>query len=96
MPATYLVNRCPSIAIDCNTPEYMWNGYNPNLFNLRVFGCQAYAHQRDRKLEPRSVKCILLGYPEGFKGIDCGCMGLVVLRLLLAGMLCLMNLLCLI
>lgn len=33
-----------------------------------MFGCAAYAHQSKGKLEPRSVKCVFLGYPIGVKG----------------------------
>ncbi|GKB24317.1 retrotransposon protein, putative, ty1-copia subclass [Tanacetum coccineum] len=35
---------------------------------LRIFGCVAYPHDKQGKLEPRAVKCVLLGYPEGVKG----------------------------
>nr|GEV77678.1 retrotransposon protein, putative, Ty1-copia subclass [Tanacetum cinerariifolium] len=31
-------------------------------------GCIAYPYDRQGKLEPRAVKCVLLGYPEGVKG----------------------------
>jgi len=35
---------------------------------LRVFGCTAYAHVDNGKLEPRAIKCIFLGYKSGVKG----------------------------
>jgi hypothetical protein len=35
---------------------------------LRVFGCTAYAHVDNGKLEPRAVKCVFLGYKSGVKG----------------------------
>lgn len=35
---------------------------------MRVFGCAAYAHQKNDKLDPRAVRCVFLGYPEGVKG----------------------------
>ena len=35
---------------------------------LRVFGCIAYAHVDNGKLEPRAVKCVFLGYGSGVKG----------------------------
>jgi len=35
---------------------------------LRVFGCTAYAHVDNRKLEPRATKCLFLGYGSGVKG----------------------------
>ncbi|KAL5547642.1 hypothetical protein UlMin_002873 [Ulmus minor] len=40
--APYLVNRCPSSALDFKTPEEMWTGHPPKFDNLRVFGCVAY------------------------------------------------------
>ena len=33
-----------------------------------MFGCAAYAHTVGGKLEPRSTRCVFLGYPEGTKG----------------------------
>ena len=35
---------------------------------MRVFGCTAYAHVDNGKLEPRDVKCIFLGYKSSVKG----------------------------
>jgi hypothetical protein len=34
---------------------------------LRVFGCTAYANVDNGKLEPRAVKCVILGYGSGVK-----------------------------
>lgn len=33
-----------------------------------MFGCATYAHQIEGKLDPRTTKCIMLGYPEVVKG----------------------------
>ena len=66
--AAYLVNRCHSSALDFKTPEEMWTGHPPKFDNLRVFGCVAYAHQKQGKLDPRAKKCMFIGYPEGVKG----------------------------
>ena len=38
------------------------------LSSLRVFGCSAFVHQNSDKLEPRSLKCVFIGYSEGVKG----------------------------
>ena len=38
-----------------------------------MFGCPAYAHVRDGKLEPRAKKCIFLGYASGVKGYRLWC-----------------------
>ena len=42
--ATYLVNRCPSLALDFKTPKEVWISHPPKFDNLWVFGCVAYAH----------------------------------------------------
>lgn len=36
--------------------------------NLRVFGCLAYFHINEGKLEPRAKKGLVMGYPSGVKG----------------------------
>ncbi|KAL6346168.1 hypothetical protein AAG906_027902 [Vitis piasezkii] len=61
-------NRAPSSAIDFKTPEELWSRKPSNYEHLRIFGCTAYVHQSEGKLEPRSIKCIFLGYLEGVKG----------------------------
>ena len=68
MIAFYLVNRTPSNAIYFKTLKEFWFGKTSNYDHLRIFGCKAYVHQSEEKLEPRSMKCIFLGYPEGVKG----------------------------
>ena len=35
---------------------------------MRVFGCTAYAHADNGKLEPRAARCIFLGYQPSVKG----------------------------
>ncbi|GJW93337.1 zinc finger, CCHC-type containing protein [Tanacetum coccineum] len=66
--AAYLINGSPSIAIEKNTPMEMWSGHPSDYGMLRIFGCVAYSHDKQGKLDPRAVKCALLGYPEGVKG----------------------------
>jgi len=42
--------------------------------HLHVFGCHAYAHiQKDKcsAFQPKSQKCIFLGYPLDYKGWKC-------------------------
>ncbi|GKB77441.1 retrovirus-related pol polyprotein from transposon TNT 1-94 [Tanacetum coccineum] len=64
----YLLNRSPSTAIEKKTPMEMWSGHPSNYGMLRIFGCVTYPHDKQGKLEPRAIKCVLLGYPEGVKG----------------------------
>ena len=66
--AVHLINRSPSKVLDKEAvAEMVWTG-KPSLYkHLRVFGCEAYSHipkQLRNKLEPKSRKCIFLGYGE--------------------------------
>ena len=63
----YLINRSPSIPLEKKTPIEVWSGSPADYSLLRVFGCTAYAHVDNGKLEPREVKCIFLGYGSGVK-----------------------------
>ncbi|KAH9695613.1 hypothetical protein KPL71_022838 [Citrus sinensis] len=67
-------HRSPSSTLDFKTPQEVWSGKPPNLSNLRVFGCPAYAHISQGKLEPRVVKGYFIGYPEGIKGYKIWCL----------------------
>jgi len=64
----YLVNRSPSTTFEFKTPFEVRFGWPTDYPNLRIFGCPAYAHVRDGKLEPSSKKCIFIGYATGVKG----------------------------
>ncbi|KAL2541288.1 zinc finger protein [Abeliophyllum distichum] len=70
--AVFLINRCPSTTIQSKTPEELWKGKPPDLSYLKVFGCTAYAHQKEGKLDIRAKKCVFLGYPDGVKEIKEG------------------------
>ena len=50
--AAYLINRCPSTAIDFKTPMEVWSGKPADYSSLKVFGALAYAHTKLDKLEP--------------------------------------------
>ncbi|RWR98872.1 retrovirus-related Pol polyprotein from transposon TNT 1-94-like protein, partial [Dinothrombium tinctorium] len=68
--AVYLQNRSSTKALTNITPYEAWFGKKPDLSNLRVFGCQAYAHiliEKRQKLDANSTKCIFLGYSESIK-----------------------------
>ena len=64
----YLVNISPCTSIECKTPNEVWSGYPAKYENLRIFGCPAYAHVKEGKLDPRAKKCVFLGYEPGVKG----------------------------
>lgn len=61
----YLLNRSPTKALVNKTLEESWIGIKPNVSNLKIFGCIAYAHVPDEKrtkMESKSIKCIFIGY----------------------------------
>ena len=69
--ATYLRNRSPTRAVQGMTPYEVWNGRKPNVSNLRIFGCNAYAHiPKDErgKMDSKTRRCIFLGYGKTTKG----------------------------
>lgn len=66
--AVYLINRSPSSAVDFAIPEELWTSAMPSLMDLKRYGCVAYVHSSDGKLNPRAKKGIFTGYPEGVKG----------------------------
>ena len=43
----------------------MWTGKVPSLVNIKVWGCEDFVRRETHeKLEPRSKRCILIGYPH--------------------------------
>jgi transposase InsO family protein len=61
--AFYLKNRCLHAALGATPFEVMF-ACQPDLSNLRIFGCIAYVYvERDRKkLDDRARPCVFLGY----------------------------------
>ncbi|KAG8488139.1 hypothetical protein CXB51_018349 [Gossypium anomalum] len=66
--AYFFINRSPSVAIEKKTPQEVWFGNPANYSDLKIFGCHAYAHVDNGKLDPRSIKCVFLSYKTGVKG----------------------------
>jgi hypothetical protein len=66
--AVYIKNRLLHSTLDQGTksPYMVMYKKTPDVGNLRIFGCIAYAHipkeNRKSKLDDRARKCILLGY----------------------------------
>ncbi|GKF82331.1 retrotransposon protein, putative, ty1-copia subclass, partial [Tanacetum coccineum] len=50
----------------------VWHGQGPKLSCLKVWGCEALVKRdtftKPDKLEPRSIKCIFIGYPKETMG----------------------------
>lgn len=67
--AVYLVNRSPTDTLTV-TPYEMWEKKKPNVKNLQLFGCEAYAKITEplKKLDQRSEKYTFVGYaPCGYR-----------------------------
>ena len=67
LATAYIMNRMPSRVHAGKTPYEIWTGVQPTLGHLRVFGSPAYVHipaETRRKLDPKSVPCIFIGYAE--------------------------------
>ncbi|KAK4395889.1 Retrovirus-related Pol polyprotein from transposon TNT 1-94 [Sesamum angolense] len=69
--AVYLLNRCPTRAVQNMTPIEAWSGKKPSAKHLRVFGSICYVHiptEKRHKLEEKTEKGIFLGYSTQSKG----------------------------
>ena len=65
--AVHLINRSPNKRLEMRVAEELWSGKAPSYKHLRVFGCEAYydvPKENRNKLQPKSKKCIFLGYGE--------------------------------
>ena len=79
LTATYLINRLPSRVLTFQTPYNVLLKSYPNTrlllgLPIRIFGCCVYVHniqQTRSKLDPRSIKCIFVGYSPNQKGYKC-------------------------
>ena len=69
--ACYLINRSPQASLGGKVAEEVWTGNTVDFDHLRIFGCPGYVHvpgDERSKLDPKSKKCIFLGYKRGVKG----------------------------
>ena len=56
--------KAPSKSVE-TTPYELWFGNKPKLSFLKVWGCDAYVKRlQPDKLEPKSGKCVFVGYPK--------------------------------
>jgi hypothetical protein len=64
----FALNRVPSKSVE-KTPYEIWTRKCPSLPFLKILGCDAYVKRlTSTKLEPKSDKCIFVGYPRETKG----------------------------
>ena len=60
----FTLNRAPSKSVE-TTPYELRFGKKPKLSFLKVWGCDAYVKKlQPDKLEPKSDKCVFIGYPK--------------------------------
>ncbi|GJW97606.1 retrotransposon protein, putative, ty1-copia subclass [Tanacetum coccineum] len=68
--AARILNMVPTKKVE-KTPYEVWHGQAPKLSYLKVWGCEALVKRdtltKPDKLEPRSIKCIFIGYPKETK-----------------------------
>jgi hypothetical protein len=72
--AAYLINRMPSRILGQKTPTELLHGSNSFIVPPKIFGCTCFVHDYRSsagKLDPRSVKCIFVGYSPTKKGYRC-------------------------
>nr|GEX42759.1 retrovirus-related Pol polyprotein from transposon TNT 1-94 [Tanacetum cinerariifolium] len=66
-----ILNMVPTKKVE-KTPYEVWHGKAPKLSYLKVWGCEALVKRdtptKPDKLEPRSTKCIFVGYPKETMG----------------------------
>ena len=63
--AVYLLNRCPTKALNKMTHFEAYNGRKPGIAHLKIFGSVCYVHvpvNLRHKLESNNHKCIFVGY----------------------------------
>jgi hypothetical protein len=72
--ATLLLNILPTKTLHFSTPHFALFKIVPSYEHLRVFGCTCYPNlsaTTSHKLDPRSAKCVFLGYSSHHKGYRC-------------------------
>ena len=72
--AVHLVNRLPVSGNGGKTPLEVWSGTPVIDYDkLHVFGCPAYYHVTNSKLDPRAKKAKFMGFSKGVKGYRLWC-----------------------
>ena len=54
--ANYVLNRCPTKALQTTTPYEAWTGRKPTVQHFKVFGCLAYALIPEHKRENSMIR----------------------------------------
>lgn len=72
--AAHIINLLPSVSTSNKSPSLILFGRQPTYDHLRVFGCLCFPNTNissTKKLSPRSVPCLFLGYPTNHRGYRC-------------------------
>ena len=70
----YLMNKCTTSGVYNVTPHEKYYGRKVDFSHIRIFNTIAYVHIPDekwQKLDPKSEKCILVGYSLEQTGYKC-------------------------
>jgi histone deacetylase 1/2 len=74
LTAAYLINRMPTPVLLHKSPFELLFGSSPELNHLRIFRCACFPLLRPynhNKLQPKTSKCVFLGYSHKYKGYLC-------------------------
>ena len=69
--ACYIINQSPRVTLDGKVAEELWTGQEVDYSFMMIVGCSAYVHisgEDKLKLNPKSKKCIFLGFKKEAKG----------------------------
>lgn len=67
--ACYVINKSRFATLDGKVTDEVWIGNEVDHSGLRIFGCPTYVSSDQRSmLDPKSRKCIFLGYVKAVKG----------------------------
>ncbi|CAB4286064.1 unnamed protein product [Prunus armeniaca] len=73
--ASHLINWLPTAANKGKTPMEVWSSKPCIDYKyLHTFGCLAYYHVRESKLDPRAKKALFMGFSNGTKGYRLWCL----------------------
>ncbi|KAI5444120.1 hypothetical protein KIW84_012653 [Lathyrus oleraceus] len=68
LTVAYTLNCVPSKKAE-KTPYEIWSGKKPHMSYMKIWGCEVYVkRQISTKLEPKSEKCLFMGYHKETRG----------------------------
>ena len=67
--ACQIINHLPVAANEGKSPLQVWSGFPATDYDsFHIFGCHAYYHVQESKLDPKAKKAIFIGFSSGVKG----------------------------